>query len=73
MLNFFSWLPAEELAGTAGRVLQHVGFEVRGLEAFCAELEAKGIERKYLDRVHAPIGLNIGAASISDTLFGAVI
>jgi xanthine dehydrogenase accessory factor len=26
-------------------------------------LESKGIERKYLDRVHAPIGLNIGADS----------
>jgi xanthine dehydrogenase accessory factor len=24
-------------------------------------LESKGIDRKYLDRVHAPIGLNIGA------------
>lgn len=26
-------------------------------------LEAKGIDRKYLDRVHAPVGLNIGADS----------
>jgi hypothetical protein len=43
MLNFFSWLPDEELVGTAGRAVDHVGFEVRGLEAFCAELEAKGI------------------------------
>lgn len=44
MLNFFSWLPAEELAGTARRAVDHVGFEVRNLEAFCRELEAKGIE-----------------------------
>jgi hypothetical protein len=43
MLNFFSWLPAENLVGTAGRAVDHVGFEVRGLEAFCAELERKGI------------------------------
>jgi len=43
MLNFFSWLPAEELVGTAGRAVDHVGFEVRGLEAFCRELERKGI------------------------------
>jgi len=43
MLNFFSWLPAEDLVGTEGRAVDHVGFEVRGLEAFCAELEAKGI------------------------------
>jgi catechol 2,3-dioxygenase-like lactoylglutathione lyase family enzyme len=43
MLNFFSWLPAEDLVGTAGRAVDHVGFEVRGLAAFCRELEAKGI------------------------------
>jgi catechol 2,3-dioxygenase-like lactoylglutathione lyase family enzyme len=43
MLNFFSWLPNEALVGTAGRAVDHVGFEVRGLEAFCAELESKGI------------------------------
>jgi catechol 2,3-dioxygenase-like lactoylglutathione lyase family enzyme len=44
MLNFFSWLPDEPLVGTAGRALDHVGFEVRDLEAFCKELEAKGVE-----------------------------
>jgi hypothetical protein len=44
MLNFFSWLPDEALVGTAGRAVDHVGFEVRGLEKFCAELEGKGIE-----------------------------
>lgn len=45
MLNFFSWLPEQPLVGTAGRAVDHVGFEVRDLEAFCAELERdKGIE-----------------------------
>jgi len=44
MLNFFSWLPAEDLVGTEGRAVDHVGFEVRDLETFCAELAAKGIE-----------------------------
>jgi catechol 2,3-dioxygenase-like lactoylglutathione lyase family enzyme len=44
MLNFFSWLPDEALVGTAGRAVDHIGFEVRGLERFCAELVAKGIE-----------------------------
>ena len=44
MLNFFSWLPDESLVGTGGRAVDHVGFEVRGLEEFCAELQAKGIE-----------------------------
>ena len=43
MLNFFSWLPNEKLVGTAGRAVDHVGFEVRDLQAFCAELERKGI------------------------------
>ncbi|HEY7671906.1 MAG TPA: VOC family protein [Gammaproteobacteria bacterium] len=43
MLNFFSWLPDENLVGTAGRAVDHVGFEVRNLERFCAELEAKGL------------------------------
>jgi len=43
MLNFFSWLPDEDLTGTAGRVLDHVGFEVRGLAAFCDGLPARGI------------------------------
>jgi catechol 2,3-dioxygenase-like lactoylglutathione lyase family enzyme len=44
MLNFFSWLPEEPLVGTTGRAVDHVGFEVRGLEAFCKELEKKGVE-----------------------------
>jgi catechol 2,3-dioxygenase-like lactoylglutathione lyase family enzyme len=42
-LNFFNWLPADDLVGTAGRAVDHVGFEVRDLEAFCAALEARGI------------------------------
>ena len=32
MLNFFSWLPAEAVVGTAGRAVDHVGFEVRDLQ-----------------------------------------
>jgi len=43
MLNFFSWLPNESLVGTSGRAVDHVGFEVHDLEAFCKELEAKDI------------------------------
>jgi catechol 2,3-dioxygenase-like lactoylglutathione lyase family enzyme len=46
MLNFFSWLPNENLIGTEGRAVDHVGFEVRNLRAFCAELEAKGLKLK---------------------------
>jgi catechol 2,3-dioxygenase-like lactoylglutathione lyase family enzyme len=44
MLNYFSWLPDEPLVGTGGRAVDHVGFEIRNLEAFCKELEAKGVE-----------------------------
>jgi len=62
MLNFFSWLPDEDLAGTAGRAVDHVGFEVRGLEAFCRELEAKGIALTQPYRKSA----NLATAMIAD-------
>lgn len=32
------------VAGTKGRVLDHIGFEVKDLEAFCKTLEASGIK-----------------------------
>ena len=32
------------VAGSAGRAVDHIGFEVDDLEAFCAALEARGIE-----------------------------
>ncbi len=37
--------------GTKGRAIDHTGFEVRGLEAFCKKLEAEGIkfDRPYTD------------------------
>lgn len=60
MLNFFSWLPDEELVPTLGRVVDHVGFEVRDLERFCAELEAKGIELTepyHIDETHGGIAV----------------
>ena len=33
----------QALAGTKGRSLDHIGFEVDGLEAFCRELEGRGV------------------------------
>lgn len=45
-----TWSPSSaDLAGTQGRSLDHIGFEVDGLEAFCKELEAKGVtfDRPY--------------------------
>jgi catechol 2,3-dioxygenase-like lactoylglutathione lyase family enzyme len=44
MLNFFKWEMNEPLVGTAGRAVDHVGFEVRNLEAFAKTLDAKGIK-----------------------------
>ena len=37
----------EPVVGTRGRALDHIGFEVKNLEAFCKQLEASGIK---LDR-----------------------
>jgi catechol 2,3-dioxygenase-like lactoylglutathione lyase family enzyme len=70
MLNFFSWLPNEELVGTEGRAVDHVGFEVRNLRAFCAELEAKGIEFAVPYRHDEALGLEV--ATIVDP-WGTVI
>jgi catechol 2,3-dioxygenase-like lactoylglutathione lyase family enzyme len=45
-----SYIPSTDpLAGTQGRSLDHIGFEIDGLEAFCRELEAQGVvfDRPY--------------------------
>lgn len=46
MLNFFRWEGDQTVvhAPTSGRVYDHVGFEVRNLQAFSKALEAKGIK-----------------------------
>ena len=45
-LNFFRWEGDQSVTHvpTAGRVYDHVGFEVKNLEEFCRKLEAKGIK-----------------------------
>jgi len=45
-LNFFRWEGDQSITHvpTAGRVVDHVGFEVKNLEEFCKALEAKGIK-----------------------------
>ena len=49
---------------TAGTVLDHIGFEVRNLEAFCRELEAKGIQ---FDRGYTEVAsLGIAIAFFTD-------
>jgi catechol 2,3-dioxygenase-like lactoylglutathione lyase family enzyme len=34
----------DAVTGTRGRAIDHIGFEVKGLEAFCKQLEAQGIK-----------------------------
>jgi len=43
MLNFFHWERTEPLVGTRGRAVDHVGFEVRNLQAFVRTLPSKDI------------------------------
>jgi catechol 2,3-dioxygenase-like lactoylglutathione lyase family enzyme len=67
-LNFFRWEGDQSIthAPTAGRVVDHVGFEVKNLEAFCKELEAKGLKltRNYSKRDAAMN--NVATAMITD-------
>jgi predicted enzyme related to lactoylglutathione lyase len=52
------------VAGTRGRVIDHIGFEVKGLDAFVKKLEAQGIK---LDRPYTPVpALGISIAFITD-------
>ena len=46
MLNFFRWEGDQSVthAATRGRVYDHVGFEVRNLQEFAKQLEAKGLK-----------------------------
>jgi catechol 2,3-dioxygenase-like lactoylglutathione lyase family enzyme len=44
---------------TKGRAIDHVGFEVKNLEAFCKKLEAKGVKFDVPFRRVPAIGLNI--------------
>ena len=45
-MNFSFTTPRvpSELVGSKGRVIDHIAFEVRGLEAFCKRLEAMGVK-----------------------------
>ena len=47
------------VAGTRGRAIDHIGFEVDDLEAFCEALEARGIEFSVAYRVVDSIELAI--------------
>ena len=45
--------------GTTGRSIEHIGFEVRDLEAFCKKLEAMGIKLNVTYRKSEAFGLGI--------------
>jgi catechol 2,3-dioxygenase-like lactoylglutathione lyase family enzyme len=46
--------------GTKGRTIDHIGFEIRNLEAFCKKLEARGVKFDIAYREVPPIyGLHI--------------
>ena len=51
------------LAPTEGRMLDHIGFEVQNLEAFCRKLEADGIE---FDRPYSKLPSGFGLAFLTD-------
>jgi catechol 2,3-dioxygenase-like lactoylglutathione lyase family enzyme len=48
---------------TRGRQLDHIGFEIRNLETFCRELEAKGIK---FDRPYSTLPSGFGLAFLTD-------
>jgi catechol 2,3-dioxygenase-like lactoylglutathione lyase family enzyme len=60
-LNFSA--AREPLPGTEGRMLDHIGFEVENLEAFCAALEAQGIA---FDRPYSRLESGLGLAFLTD-------
>jgi len=67
-LNFFRWEGDQSITHlpTAGRVVDHVGFEVKNLEAFCKALEAKGIKITRPYKKNDAAMNNIATATIVD-------
>jgi catechol 2,3-dioxygenase-like lactoylglutathione lyase family enzyme len=49
--------------GTKGRLLDHIGFEVKDLERFCKKLEASGVK---FDRPYSKTPAGLGLAFLSD-------
>ena len=54
----------DPVVGTQGRALDHIGFEVKNLEAFCKRLEADGI--KFAVPYRKVEALNLALAFITD-------
>ena len=54
-----NFAPAASVVGTEGRVIDHIGFEVKNLEAFTKQLEAKGIKLTVTYRKIDALGIAI--------------
>jgi catechol 2,3-dioxygenase-like lactoylglutathione lyase family enzyme len=54
----------EPTVGTSGRAMDHIGFEVKGLEAFLKNLEAQGV--KITTPYRSVPALNLSIAFIND-------
>lgn len=54
---------ADQTAATKGRVLDHIGFEIKNLEAFCKKLEASGVK---FDRPYGKSPSGLGLAFFTD-------
>lgn len=55
-----SWNPATEArAASKGRAMDHIGFEVRDLKAFCKTLEAAGVTMDMAPTVREDLGATI--------------
>jgi catechol 2,3-dioxygenase-like lactoylglutathione lyase family enzyme len=50
---------ADPVVGTQGRALDHIGFEVKNLEAFCKQLEADGVKLAVPYRQVPALGIAI--------------
>jgi catechol 2,3-dioxygenase-like lactoylglutathione lyase family enzyme len=62
-INFNFSSTDQDLAPTAGRMLDHIGLEVAGLEAFCARLAAAGVE---FDTPYRTLPSGFGLAFLTD-------
>jgi len=60
-MNFSGQATAQ--APTRGRMLDHIGFEIRNLEAFCRQLEARGVK---LDAPYSRDSNGVATASLTD-------
>jgi hypothetical protein len=55
-----SWNPSDKpTLATKGRALDHIGFEVQGIEAFCKKLEGSGLKMEIAPTRRPELGLTV--------------